>query len=74
MAVVVSRQPLDWYALNNAISRTPARTMRPAQRRARRQAGPQRPFQKLRQRQYAVHRTGRNDNSVVATIVEISKK
>jgi hypothetical protein len=73
MAVVVSRQPLDWYALNNAISQNPGRDYSARLNAA---LGDKLirnvPFKSSAKGniQFTVEGTG---NSVAATIVEIDK-
>ncbi len=73
MAVVVSRQPLDWYALNNAISQNPGRDYAARLNAA---LGDKLirnvPFKSSAKGniQFTVEGTG---NSVAATIVEIDK-
>lgn len=74
MAVVVSKQPLDWYALNNEIGRNPgldygarlntaltSQLIRNVQ------------FKSSAQGNMQFTVSGEKDNNVVATIVEISK-
>ena len=77
MAVVVSRQPLDWYALNNAISQNPGRDYA-----ARLNAAladkliRNVPFKSSAKgnMQFTVQGPEGAPNGIVATIIEISKK
>jgi len=77
MAVVVSRQPLDWYALNNAISQNPgldyaARLNAALGDKLIRNV----PFKSSAKgnMQFTVQGPEDAPNGVVATIIEISKK
>jgi hypothetical protein len=74
MAVVVSKQPLNWYALNNEISRNPTQDYG-ARLNAALAAQLVRniPFKSSAKGNMQFTVSGDKDNSVVATIVEISK-
>ena len=75
MAVVVSKQPLNWYGLNNTLSADPGKDYG-----ARLDAAlgsklvPHIVFKSSAKGNMQFTVQGDNDNSVVATIVEISKK
>jgi hypothetical protein len=77
MAVLVSRQPLDWYALNNAISQNPgldyaARLNAALGDKLIRNV----PFKSSAKgnMQFTIQDTQGARDGVVATIIEISKK
>jgi hypothetical protein len=74
MAVVVSKQPLNWYALNNEISRNPQQDYGARLNAAlASQLVHNVSFKSSAKGNMQFTISGENDNAVVATIVEISK-